>query len=232
MFTTLGRREKTKKQNENYTCNCNKPSTDRTAAGGPAVTVWWLSEAGGSGADGCCFDAAMPLPAGANVSASQFIEVKVCWVGGGSSFRWDSLLNKPKQRVTHVSLAPGVIPGPSSDVRAVALMPGGPYQLLLVYPLDIRQLLVNQNQSTLLRRPHVWQDVKKHVVIKPSDTSVAKNNTVDQDAVEHKCSADGECGDGVAGIKRRHRDPSSDGVRDLVTASGRGRLNEDLESST
>ncbi|GJT22394.1 hypothetical protein Tco_0892331 [Tanacetum coccineum] len=41
-----------------------------------------------------------------------------------------------------------------------------------------------------------------------------------------------ECGDGVAGIKRRRRDPSSDGVRDLITASGRGRLNEDLESST
>ncbi|GJZ48292.1 uncharacterized mitochondrial protein-like protein [Tanacetum coccineum] len=37
-----------------------------------------------------------------------------------------------------------------------------------------------------------------------------------------------ERGDGVAGIKRRRRDPSSDGVRDLVTASGRGRLNEDL----
>ncbi|GJS78515.1 hypothetical protein Tco_0728396 [Tanacetum coccineum] len=35
--------------------------------------------------------------------------------------------------------------------------------------------------------------------------------------------------DGVAGIKRRRRDPSSDGVRDLVTASGHGRLNEDLE---
>ncbi|GJW66964.1 hypothetical protein Tco_0121388 [Tanacetum coccineum] len=41
-----------------------------------------------------------------------------------------------------------------------------------------------------------------------------------------------ERGDGVAGIKRRRRDPSSDDVRDLVTASGRGRLNEDLESST
>ncbi|GJX64759.1 hypothetical protein Tco_0299102 [Tanacetum coccineum] len=41
-----------------------------------------------------------------------------------------------------------------------------------------------------------------------------------------------ERGDGVAGIKQRRRDPSSDGVRDLVTASGRGRLNEDLESST
>ncbi|GJR09785.1 hypothetical protein Tco_0792437 [Tanacetum coccineum] len=36
----------------------------------------------------------------------------------------------------------------------------------------------------------------------------------------------------VAGIKRRRRDPSSDDVRDLVTALGRGRLNEDLESST
>ncbi|GKE45087.1 hypothetical protein Tco_1472371 [Tanacetum coccineum] len=39
-------------------------------------------------------------------------------------------------------------------------------------------------------------------------------------------------GDGVASIKRRRRDPSGDGVRDLVTASGHGRLNEDLESST
>ncbi|GJU89388.1 hypothetical protein Tco_1301811 [Tanacetum coccineum] len=41
-----------------------------------------------------------------------------------------------------------------------------------------------------------------------------------------------EGGDDVAGIKRRRRDPSSDGVRDLVTASGRSRLNDDLESST
>ncbi|GJY14139.1 hypothetical protein Tco_0383448 [Tanacetum coccineum] len=41
-----------------------------------------------------------------------------------------------------------------------------------------------------------------------------------------------ECGDGIAGIKRHRRDPSGDGVRDLVTASGRGRLNDDLESST
>ncbi|GJX08061.1 hypothetical protein Tco_0195993 [Tanacetum coccineum] len=39
-------------------------------------------------------------------------------------------------------------------------------------------------------------------------------------------------GDGVAGIKQRRRDPSSDGIKDLVTASRRGRLNEDLESST
>ncbi|GKB81494.1 hypothetical protein Tco_0948389 [Tanacetum coccineum] len=75
MFTTLGRREKTKKQNANYTCNCNKPSTDRTAAGGPAVTV--VADRNGGPAMvltllillGCCFDAAMPLPAGANVSA-------------------------------------------------------------------------------------------------------------------------------------------------------------------
>ncbi|GKA64420.1 ALP1-like protein isoform X1 [Tanacetum coccineum] len=41
-----------------------------------------------------------------------------------------------------------------------------------------------------------------------------------------------ERGDGVAGIKRRRRDLSSDGVRDLATTSGRGRLKEDLESST
>ncbi|GKB87028.1 hypothetical protein Tco_0959300 [Tanacetum coccineum] len=39
-------------------------------------------------------------------------------------------------------------------------------------------------------------------------------------------------GDGVAGIKRRRRGLSSDGVRNLAMASGRGRLKEDQESST
>ncbi|GKB92701.1 hypothetical protein Tco_0964973 [Tanacetum coccineum] len=39
-------------------------------------------------------------------------------------------------------------------------------------------------------------------------------------------------GDDVGGIKQHHRDPSSDGVRDLVMASRRSQLNEDLESST
>ncbi|GJT40174.1 hypothetical protein Tco_0940039 [Tanacetum coccineum] len=38
-------------------------------------------------------------------------------------------------------------------------------------------------------------------------------------------------GDGVPGIKRRRRDLSSDGIRSLATASGRGRLKDDLESS-
>ncbi|GJS83423.1 hypothetical protein Tco_0749964 [Tanacetum coccineum] len=41
-----------------------------------------------------------------------------------------------------------------------------------------------------------------------------------------------ERGDGVTGIKRRRCDPSSDDVRDLVMTSRRGRLNEDLESSS
>nr|GEV44451.1 hypothetical protein [Tanacetum cinerariifolium] len=40
------------------------------------------------------------------------------------------------------------------------------------------------------------------------------------------------CGDGVTCIKRRHRDLSGDGVKNLATASGRGRFKEDLESST
>ncbi|GJT20076.1 hypothetical protein Tco_0878782 [Tanacetum coccineum] len=48
----------------------------------------------------------------------------------------------------------------------------------------------------------------------------------------HKEILFSERGDSVAGIKRRHRDPSSDGVRDLVTGSGRGLLNDDLKSST
>ncbi|GJS33829.1 hypothetical protein Tco_0532211 [Tanacetum coccineum] len=38
--------------------------------------------------------------------------------------------------------------------------------------------------------------------------------------------------DGVAGIKRRRRDLSSDGVRNIAMASRRGRLKDDLESST
>nr|GEY64820.1 hypothetical protein [Tanacetum cinerariifolium] len=41
-----------------------------------------------------------------------------------------------------------------------------------------------------------------------------------------------ESRDGVADIKRRHRDLSSGGVRDLTTTSRRGRLKEDIESST
>ncbi|GKA45508.1 hypothetical protein Tco_0738304 [Tanacetum coccineum] len=41
-----------------------------------------------------------------------------------------------------------------------------------------------------------------------------------------------ERGDDVIGIKRHRRDPSSDDVRDLVMASGRGRLNKDLKPST
>nr|GEZ38079.1 hypothetical protein [Tanacetum cinerariifolium] len=39
-----------------------------------------------------------------------------------------------------------------------------------------------------------------------------------------------ERGDGVVGIKQRRRDPSSDSVWNLETASRRGRLKEDLES--
>ncbi|GKD60047.1 hypothetical protein Tco_1297556 [Tanacetum coccineum] len=39
-------------------------------------------------------------------------------------------------------------------------------------------------------------------------------------------------GDDVTGIKRCRHDLSGDGVRNLTTVSGRGRLKEDLESST
>ncbi|GJT18309.1 putative reverse transcriptase domain-containing protein [Tanacetum coccineum] len=39
-------------------------------------------------------------------------------------------------------------------------------------------------------------------------------------------------GDGVASIKRCRRDLYGDGIRNLTTESGRGRLKEDLESST
>ncbi|GKB70258.1 hypothetical protein Tco_0931670 [Tanacetum coccineum] len=38
--------------------------------------------------------------------------------------------------------------------------------------------------------------------------------------------------DGVVSIKRRRRDLSSEGVRNLATTLGRGQLKEDLESST
>nr|GEV21070.1 hypothetical protein [Tanacetum cinerariifolium] len=39
-------------------------------------------------------------------------------------------------------------------------------------------------------------------------------------------------GDGIAGIKQCRRDLSSDGVKNMETTSGCGRLKEDLESST
>nr|GEV23899.1 hypothetical protein [Tanacetum cinerariifolium]GEV75222.1 hypothetical protein [Tanacetum cinerariifolium] len=41
-----------------------------------------------------------------------------------------------------------------------------------------------------------------------------------------------KCGDAIASIKRRHRDLLSDGVWNLETVSGHGRLKEDLKSST
>ncbi|GJR60980.1 hypothetical protein Tco_1503142, partial [Tanacetum coccineum] len=41
-----------------------------------------------------------------------------------------------------------------------------------------------------------------------------------------------KCGDGIPSIKPRHRDLFSDGVWNFETATGRGRLKEDLESST
>ncbi|GJY87022.1 hypothetical protein Tco_0501650, partial [Tanacetum coccineum] len=41
-----------------------------------------------------------------------------------------------------------------------------------------------------------------------------------------------ERGDSVTGIKRRRRDLSSDGIKDLATTLGRGRLKDNLESST
>ncbi|GKC51171.1 hypothetical protein Tco_1073916 [Tanacetum coccineum] len=37
--------------------------------------------------------------------------------------------------------------------------------------------------------------------------------------------------DGIACIRRRRRDQSSDGVRNMATASGLGQLKDDLESS-
>ncbi|GJY91090.1 hypothetical protein Tco_0506286, partial [Tanacetum coccineum] len=41
-----------------------------------------------------------------------------------------------------------------------------------------------------------------------------------------------ERGDGIASIKRRHRDLFSNGIWNLETATGHGRLKEDLKSST
>ncbi|GJW48048.1 hypothetical protein Tco_0079694 [Tanacetum coccineum] len=49
---------------------------------------------------------------------------------------------------------------------------------------------------------------------------------------EEPCHGRKMRGDGVTGINRRHHDLYGDGIRNLATASGRGRLKEDLESST
>ncbi|GJS56502.1 hypothetical protein Tco_0629864 [Tanacetum coccineum] len=69
---------------------------------------------------------------------------------------------------------------------------------------------------------------RKNTSIGARDTRIGRGNKQKADSQDPLRQR----GDGVACIKRRRRDLSSDGIRDLVTASGRGQLNEDLESST
>ncbi|GJY29350.1 hypothetical protein Tco_0405117 [Tanacetum coccineum] len=83
---------------------------------------------------------------------------------------------------------------------------------------ECQKLSTNYNQRAFVRG--TWSD---------SDED-KEERTKDENCLMAKAA--NEHGDGVAGIKRRRRDPSSDGVKDLVTALERGRLNEDLESST
>nr|GEV85257.1 acyl-coenzyme A thioesterase 13 [Tanacetum cinerariifolium] len=58
------------------------------------------------------------------------------YLAGESSFRWALFLSKPVEKTTHVSLAPGVIPGPSSGVRMSTR-----YEDVLVFP-DVLTLLI------------------------------------------------------------------------------------------
>ncbi|GJQ99809.1 hypothetical protein Tco_0522794 [Tanacetum coccineum] len=82
--------------------------------------------------------------------------------------------------------------------------------------------------------------VDKSTINTPPSPHVASFHPKDTYCYYHPC-IDGpkkhygfkpERGDGVAGIKRGRRDLSSDGVKDLTTASGRNRLKSDLEDST
>ncbi|GJW84656.1 hypothetical protein Tco_0157801 [Tanacetum coccineum] len=59
-----------------------------------------------------------------------------------------------------------------------------------------------------------------------------KANLLEDKQIPSVGGIDRVAGDGVASIKRRRRDLYTDGVRNFATASGRGRLKEDLESST
>ncbi|GKE95671.1 hypothetical protein Tco_1580526 [Tanacetum coccineum] len=60
----------------------------------------------------------------------------------------------------------------------------------------------------------------------PHDTQYCMEN-LEQSFVEYASSRT----DKARGTKRRRRDLSSNGVRNLAMTSGRGRLKEDLESS-
>ncbi|GJR21992.1 hypothetical protein Tco_0970519 [Tanacetum coccineum] len=59
-----------------------------------------------------------------------------------------------------------------------------------------------------------------------------RRHDLSSDGIKDLTTASGHRGDGVASIKRRRRDLSSDGVKDLTMASGRNRLKSDLEDLT
>ncbi|GJX42008.1 hypothetical protein Tco_0256998 [Tanacetum coccineum] len=83
---------------------------------------------------------------------------------------------------------------------------------------EINELIENVNQKT-----YAYVDVRaknQDLLITISELK-AKLKNVEKVA-----------GDGVASIKRRRNDLSSDGVRNLATTSGHGRLKEDPETST
>ncbi|GJZ22299.1 putative reverse transcriptase domain-containing protein [Tanacetum coccineum] len=97
----------------------------------------------------------------------------------------------------------------------------------------------HQKLSGLLQQPEIlvwkWERITMDFVSglprTPSGMILSKTSSRNSFGPKKFWSFGKEHGDGITIIKRCRRDPSSDGVRDLATASGRGRLKEDLESS-
>ncbi|GJS04881.1 hypothetical protein Tco_0321389 [Tanacetum coccineum] len=116
-------------------------------------------------------------------------------------------------------------------------------------PLDTQYCMENPEQALLIMHPRVPTKrevindrmtgaLPSHTVKNPKlnvnlTSSVSSARTYPKkDPPKLMSSPQFVRADGVAGIKRRRRDLFSDGVRNFATASGRGRLKEDLESST
>ncbi|GJZ17965.1 hypothetical protein Tco_0554088 [Tanacetum coccineum] len=93
-------------------------------------------------------------------------------------------------------------------------------------------LITLQNLNPMDDEP-MW--VADHVVASTPGFAITIPETANEFAIKgnaQKMPWHTVAGDGIVGIKRRRRNPSSGGVKSLAMASARGRLKEDLESSS
>ncbi|GJR12673.1 hypothetical protein Tco_0795325 [Tanacetum coccineum] len=138
-----------------------------------------------------------------------------------------------------------------SFLREGLNLPVWPKELEKVLSLDLtnkiaRRKFLIKNEKEFFTVPGDGIGIKPDGVASPvfSTWMTFRGNTRDLDSFEEETNKITDLqqihkevlftvrGDGIACIKRCHRDLSSNGDRDLATASGRDRLKEDLESFT